>query len=580
MANNMRSYALLAEALDDLYRTDELKHLAALVCSEVPGKKAERIEAIVAALTKNPQAIFARLSPLAQLAVAETVHTWDGVFNSRMFHAKYSDSPWARAKDGKSRLESYRDLLALFIIAGRIPDDLLAALRNIAPVPPADTINYAEAGPNEECTVRETSRAAFANAAMVLALVADKKIRVSAKTGRGTAASVKTIGEMLYEGDWYDDFDPMQSFAWPLLLQGGGLAKTDGSSLELNQAGLKALRKDLAGGIKAIWNKWEKNTLIDEFSRVTAIKGQQSSGGRTMTSPAKRRPMINRLLRDLTPGKWISVEELNRLALSRADYSFMMTNYDWKLYFSDPHYGNLNYNDTWPLLQFRYLLVYLFEYCATLGLLDVAYIDPHGARDDFSGCWGADDLEFLCHCDGLQYVRINDLGAYVLGHKDAFAAQQDTRAIYRFDGRDIVVTGDGEILPGQLLYLDTIGERREIDRWRLSASSLMSAITGGESLAEIRRTLAAASATGLSTELDQLFQEVEQRSTAFVEVGRATLIECRPELRKHVLTDKKISRLCMPAGDRHLVTLPGKEKLLAEAFAALGYPIAVPRQGG
>ena len=34
----------------------------------------------------------------------------------------------------------------------------------------------------------------------------------------------------------------------------------------------------------------------------------------------------------------------------------------------------------------------------------------------------------------------------------------------------------------------------------------------------------------------------------------------------------------MPAGDRYLVTLPGKEKLLAEAFAALGYPIAAARE--
>ncbi|EKD40524.1 MAG: hypothetical protein ACD_75C00023G0001, partial [uncultured bacterium] len=293
MANNMRTYSSLAEALDDLYRTDELKHLTALVCSAVPGKKTERIETIVAAFAKNPQAIFAQLSPTAQHAVAETVHTWDGAFDNRMFHAKYSASPWAKAKDGKSRLESYRDLLSLFIFAGRIPDDLLMSLRNIVPVPTADTINYAEAGPDDECTVRETSRAALANAAMVLALATDKKIRVSAKTGRGTAATVKMIGEMLCEGDWYDaaEIGPMQSFAWPLLLQGGGLVKTDGSSLELNQAGLKALKKDLAGGIKAIWNKWEKNTLIDEFSRVTAIKGQQSSGGRTMTSPAKRRPM-------------------------------------------------------------------------------------------------------------------------------------------------------------------------------------------------------------------------------------------------------------------------------------------------
>ncbi|KJS03494.1 MAG: hypothetical protein VR65_00535 [Desulfobulbaceae bacterium BRH_c16a] len=356
---------IVDEALDAEYLTDDLKHLAALVCPTVPGKKADRIEAIVTAFAKDPKAIFAGLSPLAQNAVAETVHTWDGVFDSGMFRAKYSASPWV--VDGSGRHTPSRDLLSLFIPGGRIPDDLLKTLRSFVPAPAEDTIKYAENGPDEECTIRETSRAALANAAMILALVAEKKIKVSTKTGRPTAATVKTIGELLYEGDWYNDIEPMQSFAWPLLLQGSGLVKTDGTCLELNQAGLKALKKDIAGGIKAILNKWEKSSRIDEYSRVTAIKGQQSSGGRTMTSPAKRRPMINRLLRDLSPGKWINVNELARLTQSKAAYSFEMTNYDWKLYFLDQQYGHIDYHNTWSLLQFRYLLIYLFEYCATLG---------------------------------------------------------------------------------------------------------------------------------------------------------------------------------------------------------------------
>lgn len=574
---NIRIYRTLSEALDARYQTDELKKLAALICSEAPGKKADRIRAIVTALFKDPKAIFGRLSPLAQHAVAETVHTWDGTFESRMFFAKYPASPWANAEDGSGHGTRKGDLLSLFLCADRIPEDLLKTLRDIVPVPPEDLIRYVEADPGEEYTVRETSRAALANAAMVLALASEKKIRVSAKTGRPAAATVKTIGELLYEGDWYDDdqIGPMQAFAWPLLLQGGGLAKTDGSNLALTPAGLKALKKDLASGIKAAWHKWEKSTLIDEFSRVTAIKGQQSSSGRTMTSPAKRRPMINMLLSDIQPGKWISVDELDRLAQSRTDYSFSMVNYDWKLYLFDPQYGYLDHYETWPLLQFRYLLVYLFEYCATLGLLDVAYTDPRRALDDFTECWGGDDLEFLSHCDGLEYIRINDLGAYVLGHTDTFTAPNDTTVVYAFDGRDILFIGHGEIPPGQVLFLDKMAKRREIDRWRLSASSLMSAINGAESLAEIKRTLVSASSTGLSKELEHLFGEVEQRFTAFVEVGRTTLIECSPEMRKHVLTDKKISRLCMPAGDRYLVSIPGKEKLLAAALEAMGFSIAV-----
>ncbi len=308
---------------------------------------------------------------------------------------------------------------------------------------------------------------------MVLQLAGDKKIRVGAKTGRATAASLTLIGGQLSHGDWYDDEEigPMQAFAWPLLLQGGGLAKMAGTNLELTPGGAKARKNDLAAAIKTIWSKWEKSTLIDEFSRVTAIKGQKSSGGRTMTSPAKRRPMINMLLKELTPGKWIAIEELDRLLQSRAAYAFSMTNYEWKLYF--------------------------------------------------------------------------------------------------------VFVGAGEISPGQTLFLDKIGKRLEVDRWRLSAATLMQAISGGASLADILTTLATASSAPLSQELEQLFREVEQRSTAFVEVGRTTLIECSSEMRNQVLASKTISRLCMPAGDRYLAIFPGKEKLFVSAIEVLGYSITV-----
>lgn len=286
--------------------------------------------------------------------------------------------------------------------------------------------------------------------------------------------------------------------------------------------------------------------------------------------------MINMLLKELQPGKWVEVDELSRFAQSTAAYSFPMANNEWNLYIGSQQYGSLGYDyNTWPLLQLRYLLVYLFEYCATLGLLDVAYIDPVRTRDDFRDCWGTDDLDFLSHCDGLIYVRINALGAYVLGHTDTFEAPKENGRSYAMEGRDIILfPGEGDIVPGMMLYLDTIADRQETDRWRLSVSSLMRAVNSGRNLADIREELTATATTGLSPEADLLLREVEQRSTAFVEVGQATLIECNPELRKHVLTDKKISRLCLPAGDRYLTILPGKEKQFIDALAALGFTFA------
>lgn len=578
MKNQKTTYPTLAGALDAEYRTDDLRKMAALICSTKPTRKRERIEAIINTLFKDLKQIFEQLSPIAQHAVSETVHTWRGIFEGRMFEAKYSDSPWHQEEKSYSRS---LQLLDLFLVKGSIPMDLYEKLREVVPKPIEDDFHYIDDLSQDDyfveelVTVRETSRAALANLSMLLNLIDDKKIRVSAKTGRGTAATVRNINEMLYEGDWYDDEEigPIQSFAWPLLLQGGKLARGDGSFLKLTPAGRKALKKDLAGGIKLVWQKWEKTKILDEFSRVTAIKGQKAHRGRTMTTPVRRRPMIHNLLEDLQPGRWIDLDELNRVMQSNSLYSFDMVNYAWKLYLLDQHYGHLDYYDTWPLLQFRYLLVYMFEYCATLGLVDVAYTDPRGARTDYHECWGADDLAFLSHCDGLQYIRVNDLGAFVLGYTDTYEVKNDNSEVFEFEGTDLLLIKGTSLPPGQTLYLEKIGERKNGDRWSLSIASLLGAMKVGESLAEIRKMLESISSAGFSTEMEQLFQDVEQRSTAFVEVGKASLIKCGTEFRKQVLTHNKLSGLCLPAGENYLAVLPGKEKLFARAIESAGFII-------
>ena len=74
----------------------------------------------------------------------------------------------------------------------------------------------------------------------------------------------------------------------------------------------------------------------------------------------------------------------------------------------------------WELLQGRYALCLLFEYAATLGLIDVAYVAPAGVRRDFRSLWGTDDLDFLSRYDGLLYFRLNPLGAYCLGLAETY----------------------------------------------------------------------------------------------------------------------------------------------------------------
>jgi hypothetical protein len=59
-----------------------------------------------------------------------------------------------------------------------------------------------------------------------------------------------------------------------------------------------------------------------------------------------------------------------------------------------------------PRPQERSLLCLLFEYAAILGLVDVAFIPPAGARRDYHRLWGMDDLPFFSRYDGLMFCRI------------------------------------------------------------------------------------------------------------------------------------------------------------------------------
>jgi hypothetical protein len=88
----------------------------------------------------------------------------------------------------------------------------------------------------------------------------------------------------------------------------------------------------------------------------------------------------------------------------------------WRLYLADSYYGSLGHAGpaAWDVLEGRYALCALFEYAATLGVIDVAYTDPRGAREDYRGLWGADQYPWLSRYDGLVAVRVNELGAAIL----------------------------------------------------------------------------------------------------------------------------------------------------------------------
>jgi hypothetical protein len=285
----------------------------------------------------------------------------------------------------------------------------------------------ASAFPRGPVTVRGTGPDALSNLIAVLELAADGQVRCRAATRRPLAATVRLVEDVLVAGDYYDRRDegePIAAFAWPMLLQAGGLARLGGPGLELTPRGEDVLGRPSYQALGTLWERWLRSVSQDEFSRIEAIGGQRGTG--TLTAPARRRAALADGLAALAPGVWVEVDAL--FAVLRAQPAPLVVAASpltrWRLYLGDPRHGSLGPAgwQAWNALEGRYALCALFEYAATLGVVDVAYTAARGARDDYRGLWGADGYASLSRYDGLAAVRVNELGAAILHDPGSLAA--------------------------------------------------------------------------------------------------------------------------------------------------------------
>src|SRR6476661_3537129 len=227
---------------------------------------------------------------------------------------------------------------------------------------------------DDERVVRLTEREALANVRAVLELCAAGELRCSDKTSRPTAATIRTIDAHLVHGDFYAE-ERIATVAWPLLVQAGGLAKLDGTRLQLSAKGRVALGKPAAEAIRQLWQRWLTHAVIDEFSRIEQIKGQRAHN--VLTSAKNRRQTVAQAMAGCPPGEWIGVDVLFT-TMRRKRLNPNITRSEralWKLYLVDPQYGSLGYDGyhRWEILEGRYTMAVLFEYAGTLGLLDLDY---------------------------------------------------------------------------------------------------------------------------------------------------------------------------------------------------------------
>lgn len=594
---------------------DELKGLASLFASHKPTRKAD-LAALVRQRLESDQSVrqfWDLLDATQRAAVSEAVHSPSGEFDAFRFSAKYGKEPNWGAGDsyGYRRTPS---LLCLFLHRRgydgphKVPRDLRERLRAFVPAPPPVAIRTLDALPESHTLSRkvwddkakktvtvseavpitryDSERAAAHDLAAVLRLIDAGKLSASEKTGRASGASVQAIAAVLYGGDFYpygkppgrpyaQEIGPIRAFAWPLLVQDARLAKVSGSRLQLTPAGRSALASPPHEVLRDIWDEWIEGDFLDEFSRVDDIKGQTGKGARGFTHVEERRAAIVEALRACPPGRWIAFDELSRFTIASGN-AFHVHENPWSLYLTESRYGSLGYAGCggWNILQERYMLAFLFEYAATLGLLDLGYVPPSGVRRDFHENWGTDEMDFLSRYDGLLYLRINPLGAWCLDLAEQYvpAAPEASHALKVLPNLDVVAR---EPLPAaDVLFLDQFAERQSESVWRLDRRRLLRVLEDGGSAGDVEAFLAAKSGGELPQTAAVFLRDAARQATRLSDLGPARLIEAEDAALAQLLAnDSRLRPLCRLAGERHLVVPAASEGAFRRTLRELGYAL-------
>jgi hypothetical protein len=307
------------------------------------------------------------------------------------------------------------------------------------------------------------------------------------------------------------------------------------------------------------------------MNRIEVIKGQKSAKHPLSAAEPGRR-QITLTLSELEEGKWVRTDDFLKFLIAQG-HRFDIVRNEWVLYITDPQYGSFGYDNVgWEYANGRFARAFLLEYAATLGLIDVALVPPWGAVVDHLDLWGADELSCLSRYDGLWALRVNSLGAWVLGQKKSYAPSfHDEPSLRVLPNMEITIMG-ASFPSSDALFLDRISEKVSERVWRLSLSKLLQAAEEGVEIMRAIAFIEERSRGDLPQSVRAFFDDILLRSGKIRDLGEARLVECADAPLAHLIAnDSRLRSLCFLAGDRNLVVLKENETAFRKGLRELGY---------
>ncbi len=592
----------------------DLKVLARTLPGRSPrGTKENLIAGICRQLVgKSLRDLWSRLDALQQAAVAQAAHDEDGRFRLDGFRLRHGEVPHFGDEKPMSVGFVTPSLLCLFIYGAQVPHDLRELLLEFVPRPEPQEIKTLAGDPPPRLRVKiedtakkqrsrlhrvlcsDSEHRAVTELSGVLRLVDSGRIAATPKTGQITAASGRLVRKVLEDDDFFAETNvvrrsrsgsrtlvkegAIRAFAWPRLLLVGGLVRPSGTRMVLTKQGRQVLREPSYEALRALWSSWLLHdwSADDELLRISELRGV-STMGYGLTDLVRRRAAVSAALADCPVGMWVAVDDFfAHVRTAGHDFDVVIRNGYWQLSIDDYPKQELDRyadDDLWLILQGRFILCLLFEYAATLGLIDVAYTTPVEARTDVSQV--SFSLSYLSRYDGLQFFRLTGFGSFCLGCSASHVAETPAPVGLRVTAR-AEVKASAELPAADRLLLGHYGEPSATGRaFKLNRTGLLKAVEHGHSIDELRQLLKARSTTNaIPARVESLLLDCEERSRCVRTTGTARLLECSTGvLAREISTSRRLKKLCMRAGDKTIVVRAEDWSRFQAALRMHGYAL-------
>ena len=228
----------------------------------------------------------------------------------------------------------------------------------------------------------------------------------------------------------------------------------------------------------------------------------------------------------------------------------------------------------------------LWEYAATLGLIEIAYTHPDDNPRSYRPPYGSNQGYFSRY-DGLIALRLTPLGLYALGLAETYeppaAPVAERPVLMLLPNLDLVVTDAPHLAPNDRALLARLGPPQSQDVYKLGREQVLDLVEGGVSLRQIRDFIAAR--TGLAESafpqtVRVFFADLEQRLASLQHGGRAVVVEGHDPILltelAHDSTLRGMAQLATVAGRTVLLIPEAQEAVALRRLKQLGY---LPEKG-